>query len=287
MTTLKGIARAILGSPIIPIVILGALVFGAIFAPWVAPYSPVAIDLMHPLSPPFYQDGGSLQHLFGTDKVGRDIFSRVLYGGRISLLLAVIVLVIGGGIGTILGLISGYAGGKWDAVIQRGVEAILSLPTIMVALVFGLHALPQVRSAPLAAAGPFALAAAALGLLLRVEAREEAPLLDLGFFARRGFVMGVAIGALAMFSIMGLLLYYNLFAQSPAGLGLTALAAGASLLPLSVTQLALALSAAARSSGVPAWAYQRRNWSRSRPEASAIAATKSSQVTAWPSWRSK
>lgn len=136
MTTLKAIARAILGSPIIPIVILGALVLGAIFAPWVAPYSPVAIDLMHPLSPPFYQDGGSLQHLFGTDKVGRDIFSRVLYGGRISLLLAVIVLVIGGGIGTILGLISGYAGGKWDAVIQRGVEAILSLPTIMVALVF-------------------------------------------------------------------------------------------------------------------------------------------------------
>ena len=119
------------------------------------------------------------------------------------------------------------------------------LAVFMVALVFGLHALPEVRTAPLAAAGPFALAAVALGLLLRVEARKDAPLLDLDFFTRREFVMGVAIGALAMFSIMSLLLYYNLFAQSPAGLGLTALAAGASLLPLSATQLALALSAAA------------------------------------------
>lgn len=119
------------------------------------------------------------------------------------------------------------------------------LAVFMVALVFALHALPEVRTAPLAAAGPFALAVIALGLLLRVEARKDAPLLDLGFFARREFVMGVVIGALAMFSIMSLLLYYNLFAQSPAGLGLTALQAGASLLPLSATQLALALSAAA------------------------------------------
>jgi MFS family permease len=119
------------------------------------------------------------------------------------------------------------------------------LAAFMVALVFGLHALPQVRSAPAAAAGPLALAAIAFALLLRVEARSTAPMLDLSFFARRDFVMGLTIGALAMFSIMSLLLYYNLFAQSPAGLGLTALAAGASLLPLSATQLALALSASA------------------------------------------
>ena len=119
------------------------------------------------------------------------------------------------------------------------------LATLMVSLVFGLHALPHAAAAPLPVIGPFVLAAAAFGLLLVVEARAEAPLVDLSFFARRGFVMGVAIGSLAMFSIMSLLLYFNLYAQSRAGLGLTALEAGAALLPLSAALLALALSASA------------------------------------------
>jgi MFS family permease len=78
-----------------------------------------------------------------------------------------------------------------------------------------------------------------------VESRAEAPLVDLSFFARRGFVMRVAVGSLSMFSIMSLLLYFNLYAQSREGLGLTALQAGASLLPLSAALLALALSASA------------------------------------------
>jgi predicted MFS family arabinose efflux permease len=115
----------------------------------------------------------------------------------------------------------------------------------MVSLVFALHAVPHAGTAPLSVAGPFVLAALAFVLLLTVESRHEAPLVDLGFFTRRGFVMGVAIGSLAMFSIMGLLLYFNLYAQSRDGLGLTALQAGASLLPLSAALLALALSASA------------------------------------------
>ena len=119
------------------------------------------------------------------------------------------------------------------------------LATLMVSLVFGLHALPHAAAAPLPVVGPFALAATAFVLLLTVESRAEAPLVDLSFFARRGFVMGVAIGSLSMFSIMSLLLYFNLYAQSREGLGLTALEAGASLLPLSAALLALALSASA------------------------------------------
>jgi MFS family permease len=115
------------------------------------------------------------------------------------------------------------------------------LATFMVALVFGLHELPPARAAPLSIAVAFLLAAAALFLLLFVEARAEAPLVDLKFLARREFVIGVAIGSLSMFSIMSLLLYFNLYAQSREGLGLTALQAGASLLPLSATLLALAL----------------------------------------------
>jgi len=120
----------------------------------------------------------------------------------------------------------------------------------MVSLVFAMHAMPHAAAAPLSVVGLFGLAATAFVLLLIVESRVEAPLVDLSFFARRGFVMGVVIGSLAMFSIMSLLLYFNLYAQSREGqsgegLGLTALEAGASLLPLSGALLALALSASA------------------------------------------
>ena len=116
---------------------------------------------------------------------------------------------------------------------------------MMVSLVFALHAVPHAGVASPAFAGPFVLAAAAALMLLRVESRTEAPLVELSFFARRRFVVGVAIGSLSMFSIMSLLLYFNLYAQSPDGLGFTALETGAALLPLSAALLALALSAPA------------------------------------------
>src|SRR5262249_49143602 len=119
------------------------------------------------------------------------------------------------------------------------------LATLMVSLVFGLHELPQALAAPLPVIGSFVVAAVALVLLLSVEARVKAPLLDLSFFRRRSFVMGLTIASLAMFSIISLLLYFNLYAQSRQGLGLTALEAGAALLPLSAALLGLAVSAAA------------------------------------------
>jgi MFS family permease len=119
------------------------------------------------------------------------------------------------------------------------------LATLMISLVFALHALPHAKAEPLSVAGPFVLAVAAFVLLLMVESRVGSPLVDLTFFSRRGFVLGLAIGSSAMFSIMSLLLYFNLYAQSREGLGLSALQAGAALLPLSAAQLALALSASA------------------------------------------
>jgi DHA2 family multidrug resistance protein-like MFS transporter len=119
------------------------------------------------------------------------------------------------------------------------------LAAVMVSLVFGLHGLAHTLAAPLTVIGPFVLAAVAFALLLLAESRVKAPLVDLSFFARSGFVMGVGIGSLSMFSVMSLLLYFNLFAQSRDGLGLSALGAGVTLLPLSVALLALALSAPA------------------------------------------
>jgi peptide/nickel transport system permease protein len=132
----RSVGGALKRMPVIPIVLLGGLTLAALLAPIVAPHPPLEIDLANALAPPFYHEGGSLEFPLGTDRLGRDIFSRVIYGGQVSLLLAFSVLLIGGTIGILLGLLSGYAGGGADSVIQRSVEAVLSLPTIMVALVF-------------------------------------------------------------------------------------------------------------------------------------------------------
>jgi MFS family permease len=147
--------------------------------------------------------------------------------------------------------IAGMASGP--AVVRFGVgqgrrpdwTGFAALAIFMVSLVFGLHAVPHARATPLSVVGPFALAAVAFVLLLSAERRAEAPLVDLSFFARRGFVIGVAIGSLSMFSIMSLLFYFNLYAQNPEGLALTPLEAGLSLLPLGAALLVLALSASA------------------------------------------
>jgi peptide/nickel transport system permease protein len=132
-------ARSLIGSasslPIGPLIILGALVISALFADVLAPYDPIEVDLIRSFQPPFYHEGGSLAHPLGTDELGRDILSRLMHGGRVSLVLALSVTALGMLVGVPLGLISGYVGGLTDAVIQRLVEAVLSLPTIMVALV--------------------------------------------------------------------------------------------------------------------------------------------------------
>ena len=132
-------ARSMIGGarslPIIPLLILGALVLSAVFADILAPYDPIKVDLINSFQPPFYQEGGSLAHPLGTDELGRDILSRLMHGGRVSLVLALSVTALGMLVGIPLGLVSGYVGGVTDAFIQRLVEAVLSLPTIMVALV--------------------------------------------------------------------------------------------------------------------------------------------------------
>ncbi len=122
-----------------PLFSVGILVFvmviPAIFAPWVAPHDPYMGTLSHRLTPPVWQDGGTLEHILGTDKLGRDMLSRIIYGARVSLTVSLIAIFVGGIIGTVLGLISGYFGGKTDAVIMRLVDISLSIPTILLALV--------------------------------------------------------------------------------------------------------------------------------------------------------
>ena len=122
--------------PKIPTAVLLILLIFAGFGQWIAPHSPVAVDMANSFSPPVWHEEGTANNLLGTDKLGRDIFSRLIRGARVSLSLSMFVIALGGGVGVALGLISGYAGGKVDAVMQRGIEVILAMPTILVALVF-------------------------------------------------------------------------------------------------------------------------------------------------------
>jgi len=120
--------------PWIPLIIIGVMVFAAVFAPILAPYSPTKQTLRDKLLPPAWQEGGTTEHLLGTDVLGRDILSRLIHGARVSLIVASTALLSGGLIGGVLGVLSGYVGGKVDTLIMRAVDATLAFPTILFAL---------------------------------------------------------------------------------------------------------------------------------------------------------
>ncbi|MGI0029329.1 MAG: ABC transporter permease [Nitrososphaera sp.] len=111
------------------------LVIPAVFATQVAPHDPLKGALAKRLKPPVWQQGGTVEHPLGTDKLGRDILSRMIHGARVSLVVSLVAILVGGAIGTALGLISGYFGRWVDSLIMRLVDISLSLPTILLALV--------------------------------------------------------------------------------------------------------------------------------------------------------
>jgi peptide/nickel transport system permease protein len=106
----------------------------ALFAPWLAPHDPYVQDLANRNVPPLGYDKGSWLHPLGTDPLGRDYLSRLIYGARISLLIGVSVALISGLIGTTLGMLAGYFGGKLDMLVSFLVTTRLSMPVILVAL---------------------------------------------------------------------------------------------------------------------------------------------------------
>jgi peptide/nickel transport system permease protein len=122
--------------PLVPLALLTfLLVIPALFAPQVAPYDPLQGSLSKRLKPPAWQQGGTIEYPLGTDKLGRDMLSRIIYGARVSLMVSLVAIFVGGVIGTALGMISGYFGGWVDALLMRLVDISLSLPTILLALV--------------------------------------------------------------------------------------------------------------------------------------------------------
>ncbi|MEX1236461.1 MAG: ABC transporter permease [Roseovarius sp.] len=114
--------------------ILAIIVFVAIFAPLIAPHDPIAQDLSRRLLPPFWHERAVPEHLLGTDHLGRDYLSRMIFGARVSLGVGVGVILVSGVIGVTLGLLAGYFGGWVDMVISFAITTRLSLPIVLVAL---------------------------------------------------------------------------------------------------------------------------------------------------------
>lgn len=110
------------------ITLLSLIILSAFFAPLLSPYNPEEISLTDLKQPP------GLNHLFGTDSKGRDVFSRTLYGGRVSISVALLAAVLSMGIGLVIGLVSGYLGGKADTVIMAVVDLVLAFPSLLLAI---------------------------------------------------------------------------------------------------------------------------------------------------------
>ena len=129
--------RLLLKSPsgMLGLIIVLVVVFVAIFADFIIPCTPEEIDLLNMAQPPCWAEGGSMDHILGTDILGRDIFSRILVGSRVSLLVGIFSVVVAGLIGTVMGVLSGYFGGWIDSVVMRITDAFYSIPLTLFAMV--------------------------------------------------------------------------------------------------------------------------------------------------------
>ena len=111
------------------------LVIGsAAAAPWIAPHDPLTVDIRHRLAPPAWMAGGTAAHPLGTDQIGRDLLSRVIYGGRVSLVIGTAAVLVSSTIGVLLGLAAGYFAGRVDWTIMTLVNVMLTFPFVLLAL---------------------------------------------------------------------------------------------------------------------------------------------------------
>ena len=120
--------------PVIPLTILAIIAFVAIFANQLAPHNPEVGILSARFKPPFWLHGGSTEYLLGTDQLGRDVLSRLLFGARISLVVGFTAVIFAGAVGTFLGILSGYLGGWVDQVVMRITDTWLALPALTFAI---------------------------------------------------------------------------------------------------------------------------------------------------------
>ena len=118
----------------VPVIILALLILTAIFAPLLAPHDPVKVSLIDRRLPPSFIEGGSTEYYLGTDSLGRDILSRAIYGARISLSVALLVVGITAAFGTMLGITAGYMGGRIEAFLMRVTDISMAFPGLVLAM---------------------------------------------------------------------------------------------------------------------------------------------------------
>src|ERR1700738_3222815 len=122
------------GFPFVPVFILVGLVLVAVFADVLAPHDPETGRLALRFRPPFWQAGGSAEYLLGTDHLGRDVLSRLIFGARVSMVVGFTAVIVAGSFGTAIGIVSGYLGGWVDQVIMRITDTWLALPALTFAI---------------------------------------------------------------------------------------------------------------------------------------------------------
>ena len=110
------------------------IVLTTVFAPWISPHDPVTVDIRHRVAPPAWMGGGAREHILGTDQIGRDLLSRVIWGGRVSLLVGVSAVLLSSTIGVLFGLAAGYFGAGVDWSIMTLINVMLTFPFVLLAL---------------------------------------------------------------------------------------------------------------------------------------------------------
>jgi peptide/nickel transport system permease protein/dipeptide transport system permease protein len=135
---------------LIGLIIIIVFVLAAVSAPWISPHNPLENALYEQLKPPIWAEGGALKNVLGTDDLGRDIFSRLIWGARVSLLVGVVSVGIGLFIGSLLGAVAGYYRGGLDNLIMRVMDIMLAFPSILLAIVVVAYLGPGLMNAMMA-----------------------------------------------------------------------------------------------------------------------------------------
>jgi peptide/nickel transport system permease protein len=134
----------------VPLIIMVIMIIMAIFANFIAPHDPNYGKITDRYLPPSFMEGGKSDYFLGTDQIGRDILSRIIYGARVSLSVSLLVILITAAIGTTLGIAAGYGGGRADAIIMRIVDMALSFPGLLLAMLLAVAIGPGFETVVLA-----------------------------------------------------------------------------------------------------------------------------------------
>ena len=130
----RKITSVVRDAPTIPVIILAVFFVFGVFGRFIVPYKPNKTSFAEALTAPWGFEGGSSKHLLGTDQLGRDILSRIIIGASISLQVGIITVVVAGVIGSTVACFSGYMGGKWDLILMRLLDMVMSMPFLVVAI---------------------------------------------------------------------------------------------------------------------------------------------------------